>query len=104
MRFHTNTTGAIQHIGNVTVMPGETRQVEDYAPAARPDSAAESISVDDLIIEIQMLSARKAIARLGELDASQLEWLKELENGQDTPRTTLIEAIDAAALALAAST
>ncbi len=92
-RPYTNDTDSIQHIGTVTLWPGETREVEETlipdhqaAPQASPQGPGP------LALLIQR-NAPEVIAALPTLDDEQLSSLDEMERATEKPRKGVLQAI-----------
>ena len=91
-------------IGSVLIAPGQCRNV-DAGAMGKPVVAAEVAQpVGFDVSEVLKNSVAKIIARLPEFDADQLKKLKAAEEQTPEPRATLIPALDAKIIALAAGT
>jgi hypothetical protein len=89
----TNTKDHAVHIGNKTIMPNSTREVEatlhpDYKP---PKKVAEPAV--DIVAEIQAKKASEIPAELPNLDDAQLIALYQLEEESEKSRKTVKDAI-----------
>ncbi len=90
---HTNNTNQIQHIGTVTLWPGETREVEEtLIPDHRPAPSAPAPEPDALAALIER-NAPEVIAALPALDDDELALLDEMERAAEKPRKGVLQAI-----------
>jgi hypothetical protein len=96
MKTHyTNETNKFQHIGGVTVPPGETREVDASAlPNYQPEGAPPAPLQVDPIAELLKKKVADVAAALPELSQEDLGKVAALEqDGQN--RKSLMEAIGA---------
>jgi hypothetical protein len=89
----TNNKDHVMHIGNKSISPGDTREVDatlhpDYkpAPAAQPEPV-------DKIADLQALPLKELKPQLTELDDTDLAALDVMEQSQKKPRSSLISLI-----------
>ena len=91
---YTNTTDKIIHIGNCTIWPGQTREVDetllpDYRPPARQEPQDDTNAALAALLDGSVNEVRDA---LESFDADQLDTLESLESaGKD--RKGVAEAI-----------
>jgi len=98
---HTNTTENIQHIGNTTLWPGDTREVEEsLIPGKAPDQEAAPDPTDpiaELLAENKGVIERQIQARdeTGRpiIDMEALLTLEAAENATEKPRKGVLSAI-----------
>lgn len=92
---YTNETCSFQHVGGVTVPPGETRDVDpSLLPDYVPEGAAPDALPGDPIAELLKGNVKTIIADLFELSDEELAHATEMEqSGQN--RKSLIEAMTA---------
>jgi hypothetical protein len=93
---YVNTSNKIQHIGNVTVMPGQTREIEAAHIAAhtgvgeaQPDVTT---AVDPLVILLSE-NVKTIKNSLSELSADALDNVEKMESAADKPRSGVMKAI-----------
>ena len=93
---YTNNTDKIQHIGNVTLMPGETREVEEMHLRAHvgvsdeEKSKAPEVSV---VEQIRADSIKKIAKQLPDFTIETINDLEAAEKADEKPRTGLLTAI-----------
>ncbi len=101
-----NTTDHIQHIGSVTVMPGQMREIEEthiqahtgVVASAKPEAAAEDPHA--LFLSANVKTIKENIAGLS---ADELDAIEKLEGLAENPRKGVMKAIVEARLVLASS-
>ncbi|TCS35791.1 hypothetical protein EDC30_10990 [Paucimonas lemoignei] len=100
---YTNETKNFQHIGAVTVPPGETRDVDPTLLAGyQPDAELQSETVQlDPVAELLKESVSAVTAKLAELSDDDLAKISTLET-EGKNRKSLVEAIAAETLRRAA--
>ncbi len=89
---YTNETDSIQHIGTVTLWPGETREVEETLIPGQTAHQESPQEPDPLVLLIQG-NAPEVIAALPTLDDEQLSLLDEMERAAEKPRKGVLQAI-----------
>lgn len=95
---YTNKTDHIQHIGSVTLFPGDTREVEEIhlkghkldAGSGKEKSTAPEISV---VAQIRADSIKKIAKQLPDFTIETINDLEAAEKADDKPRTGLLNAI-----------
>jgi hypothetical protein len=89
---YTNITNKIQHIGSVTLFPGQCREIEErYLPK---NPAPESILAPDSTIQTLLKSSvGDVVSALPNLSAEHLDEVEAGESGKEKPRSTLMKAI-----------
>lgn len=101
-----NKTGAPIFVGGKMIGPGEVREVDVHDSEQGPDEGSDGPR-DELppdlqaLVEIQAKNVKDLKEALPGLSAEQLIELVSLEEGSAKPRSTVLEAIAAAQLALA---
>ncbi|WP_374349624.1 hypothetical protein [Chitinimonas sp.] len=108
MKFlpYSNDTDTVVYIGNVTIPPGQTREVEatlhpDFlAPAAEQQEAPDA----DPLAELLDHKVADVQAALAGLSVAELERLGELEQAAPQPRKGVLGAIAEAILAAGSKT
>ncbi len=107
---YSNTTDKIQHIGPTTVMPGQTREIEERDLLAFTDATLPGKDDDEADAPLSELSAFlqqpvKAIAdALPGMSAGELDLLEAEESAAEKPRKGVLAAIAEARLQLASQT
>lgn len=101
---HNNTDKAI-HIGNITILPGGTRDVD---PTLLPDAKAKKVepalvknTLSEKIAEILNLPISEMQKQLSALSNDELTELEAGENAKPAPRSGALTAIAAARIAMA---
>lgn len=89
-----NDSDKFVHVGNVTIPPNESRDVDPrllpgYQPEARDDGALES----DPLLAVQGLSVAKLVNGLAALNDDELVRLEDLERQSESPRKGALAAI-----------
>ena len=98
--FH-NETDKFVHIGGVTIPPFDTRDVEaTLHPDYKAPKAEEEKAPDNPLAALLNETVKDILPKLPEMDMEQLTALEALEQ-EGKNRSSLIEAIAAAKLALA---
>lgn len=92
---YTNPTGGYQHVGNKTIPPFETREIEetDHPNYQAPDKKPEQPRRPPLLSLLDN-SVKDIVAEFPNLSDDELAALEEAE-GNDKPRTTLMAAFKA---------
>lgn len=90
---HTNETPNFQHVGGVTIPPGETRDVDaSLLPGHVPETAEPNAEPQDHIAELLKGSVKAVIAEFESMFDEELEHMAKLEAaGQN--RKSMVEAI-----------
>lgn len=91
----TNAGSTVVHVGNKTIWPGQTREVDetllkDYKAKAPVDVEPNATVI---ITGLLALSVKDIIAALPGLSDDDLALAEQLESAKDDPRSTALEAI-----------
>lgn len=102
--YHNSTSKAV-HVGNITILPGGTRDVD---PTLLPEAKAKKVepvlaknTLSKKIAEILNLSISDLQKQLSALSNDELTELEAGENAKPAPRSGALTAISAARIALA---
>jgi hypothetical protein len=94
----TNTTKMPIYVGASMIQPGETRHFEeaDVPDYLRPPKAAEpeAPAAGDPLAELLTNGVKKIEERFGDLTDDQLQTLGAMESRTESPRSTLLKAIE----------
>ena len=105
---YTNDTDKVLHIGNTTLFPGDTRLCEvsdiEAHTGSRQDEVTTEGSEDDPVAEIAKGTVQYIKDAIPGLGDEALDQIEEIENGKESPRRGVIEAITAARLERAGRT
>ena len=101
---YTNTTDKIQHVGCVTLYPGDTREVEEtHLPNfKKPDAEVEQKK--DPLLDLLTGTVLAVTNALPDLSIEELDRLEAGEKATEKPRKGILEAITEEKLSRAAST
>lgn len=100
-KYIENTTDSPRYVGGRMIPPGEGRDIDvRYLPpelrdAVDDEGQAVPPALDELLEQLRAKGVKSIAEELAELKLEALERLYELESLADTPRKTLLTAIDA---------
>lgn len=96
-KAYTNNTKRVQHIGNITVQPGQTRECEEIHIQAHTGVVSnieeETVATETPMLLLSKKSIKKIKLEMPNLEGEDLDALEKIELEQDQPRSGLLEAI-----------
>lgn len=96
-KSYTNNTKSVQHIGPITVQPGQTRECEEIHIQAHtgqvPNAEKETVITDSPMLLLSKKSIKEIKLQMPGIEGEDLDTLEKIELEQDKPRSGLLEAI-----------
>lgn len=93
---YTNNTKNIQHVGNKTIMPGQTREVEEshiHAHFGKPAESAPQKETENILDTLLAGKVESVVAGLDALSSDDLDAVEKMEQDAKKPRRGVLNAI-----------
>lgn len=93
-----NTSDHVRHIGSVTLMPGQTRDVEEidlhaHIGGEQPEAQKAEPAIDNALSVILSGSVKDIIGALAEVSDTDLNSMEDMEKAAEKPRKGVLSAV-----------